>query len=212
MEVDLIGLAFFLILATAHDSQPGAENADKRRFKKATFAGGCFWCMQPAFDRLEGVISTMVGYTGGTVENPTYEQVCSGKTGHAEAIEIDFDPGKISFPELIETFWKNINPAQANGQFADRGSQYRTVIYYHDENQRQMAEISKRELEESGKFGSGIQTEIRPAGPFYEAESYHQEYYLKEPMRYTLYKIGSGRESFLEKVWGHKNKGPDRAE
>lgn len=208
MEAGLIGLAFFLIFAAGLAGEPEAENADENHLEKAVFAGGCFWCMQPAFDRLEGVISTMVGYTGGTVANPTYEQVCSGKTGHTEAIEIVFDPAVISFRELIEIFWKNINPVQANGQFADRGSQYRTVIFYHDENQKRVAEISKRELHESRKFGSGIETEIRPAGPFYEAESYHQEYYLKEPMRYTLYKIGSGRESFLEKVWGHKKKEP----
>jgi methionine-S-sulfoxide reductase len=212
METGLIGLAFFLVFAVAHAGESQAENADGGHFEKAVFAGGCFWCMQPAFDRLEGVISTVVGYTGGTMENPTYEQVCSGKTGHAEAIEIVFDPAKISFRELVETFWQNINPIQPNGQFADRGSQYRTVIFYHNEDQRRMAEISKRELEESGKFGSGIETQIQPAEPFYEAEGYHQEYYLKEPMRYTLYKIGSGRESFLEKVWGHKKGEPGRAE
>jgi methionine-S-sulfoxide reductase len=212
METGLIGLAFFLVFAAAHAGESQTENADGGHFEKAVFAGGCFWCMQPAFDRLEGVISTVVGYTGGTVENPTYEQVCSGKSGHTEAIEIVFDPEKISFRELVETFWKNINPIQPNGQFADRGSQYRTVIFYHNEDQRRMAEISKRELEESGKFGSSIETEVQPAGRFYEAETYHQEYYLKEPMRYTLYKIGSGRESFLEKVWGHKKGEPGRAE
>jgi methionine-S-sulfoxide reductase len=213
MDAGLIGLVLFLILAGVHGGETEGENANEDSFEKAVFAGGCFWCMQPAFDRLEGVISTVVGYTGGTVENPTYEQVCSGKTGHTEAIEIVFDPAKISFRELVETFWKNINPVQPNGQFADRGSQYRTVIFYQNEGQRQMAEISKRELEKSGKFGgSGIETEIQPVMPFYEAETYHQEYYLKEPMRYTLYKIGSGRESFLEKVWGHKKKEPGRAE
>jgi len=206
MEAGLFGLIFLLIFAAAHAEEPEAGNAKEPEFEKAVFAGGCFWCVQPAFDRLAGVVSTVVGYTGGTVENPTYEQVCSGKTGHAEAIEIVFDPAKISFRELIEIFWKNINPVQANGQFADRGSQYRTVIFYHDEKQRKDAEVSKREMEESGKFGKVIETEIRPAGPFYAAETYHQEYYLKEPMRYTLYKIGSGREAFLEKVWGRKSK------
>lgn len=172
------------------------------RLQRAVFAGGCFWCMQPAFDRLKGVISTAVGYTGGSVDNPTYEQVCAGRTGHVEAIEIVFDPAKISFRELIETFWQNIDPMQANGQFADKGPQYRTVVFYQNEDQRLQAETSKQELERSGKFAGRITTEIEPAKPFYKAEEYHQEYYLKDPARYTLYKIGSGRASFLDKIWG----------
>ncbi len=175
------------------------------RFEKAVFAGGCFWCMQPAFDRLEGVISTAVGYTGGTVENPTYEQVCAGGTGHVEAIEIVFDPARISLRELLETFWKNIDPTQSNGQFADTGPQYRTVIFYQNEEQRLQAEASKRELEQSGRFGGRIATEIEPAGNFYRAEAHHQEYYLKDPARYTFYKFGSGRASFLDKIWGKKD-------
>ena len=209
MEAGLIAPALFLLLAAAHAGEPEFKNPDEGHLEKAAFAGGCFWCMQPAFDRLEGVVSTVVGYTGGTVENPTYEQVCSGKTGHTEAIEIVFDPEKISFRELIEVFWKNIDPTQANGQFADRGSQYRTVVFYHHENQRRTAEDSRRELEESNRFGGRVETQIRPASPFYPAETHHQDYYLKEPMRYTLYKIGSGREAFLERVWGRGNKGLD---
>jgi methionine-S-sulfoxide reductase len=182
----------------------GREDDPDGRFQRAVFAGGCFWCMQPAFDRLKGVISTAVGYTGGTVENPTYEQVCAGNTGHVEAIEIVFDPALISFRELIEMFWQNIDPMQANGQFADKGPQYRTVIFYQNEDQKLQAGASKREIEESGRFKGRIATEIEPVQSFYKAEDYHQEYYLKDPMRYTLYKIGSGRASFLEKLWGKK--------
>ncbi len=173
--------------------------------EKATFAGGCFWCMQPAFDVLEGVVSTSVGYTGGELENPSYEQVCSGRTGHVEAIEIIFDPLRISFRELIETFWKNINPVQGGGQFADHGPQYRTVIFYHNEEQRLMAEESKLALEQSGKFQGRIATELKAAGPFYKAEEHHQADYLKNPVHYNYYKIGSGRKSFLEKLWGKKD-------
>jgi len=199
------GAALFFFAIGTPEGTGGEAGPDKGNLRKATFAGGCFWCMQPAFDRLKGVISTAVGYTGGTIENPTYEQVCSGKTGHIEAIEIVFDPAVISFHELVEIFWKNIDPTQENGQFADTGPQYHTVIFYHDEEQRLQAEASKRELEESGKFGRRIATRIEPAQPFYKAEDYHQEYYLKDPVRYTLYKVGSGRASFLEKLQGKKD-------
>lgn len=198
--IALISLIFLMVEQTTGVK----EGPGEQRLEKAIFAGGCFWCMQPAFDRLKGVISTAVGYTGGDVENPSYEQVCSGKTGHVEAIEIVFDPAIITFRELIETFWKNIDPTQPNGQFADTGNQYRTVIYYHDELQKRAAEASKQELESSGKFGSRIVTDIERAKQFYKAEEHHQEYYLKNPTHYTFYKKGSGRESFLERVWGKK--------
>jgi peptide-methionine (S)-S-oxide reductase len=206
MFVALIGgvalLCFTIGVADAREGEPGSGDG---RFQRAIFAGGCFWCMQPAFDRLAGVISTAVGYTGGTIDNPTYEQVCAGRTGHVEAIEIVFDPALISFRELIEIFWQNVDPMQANGQFADKGPQYRTVIFFQNEDQRLQAEASKQELEKSGRFAGRIATEIEPAKPFYKAEEYHQEYYLKDPARYTLYKIGSGRASFLEKIWGKKD-------
>jgi methionine-S-sulfoxide reductase len=198
-----VGLFCFAVgLGQGREAEPCEGEG---RIERATFAGGCFWCMQPAFDRLDGVISTAVGYTGGTVENPTYEQVCSGKTGHVEAIEIIFDPARTSFRELIEGFWKNIDPMQANGQFADLVRQYRTVIFYHNEEQRLQAEASRRELEQSGRFAGRIATGIEPAKPFFKAEEYHQGYYLKDPARYTLYKIGSGRASLLEKMWGKKD-------
>lgn len=170
--------------------------------KKATFAGGCFWCMQPPYDELVGVVSSIVGYTGGHQKNPTYEEVCSGVTGHAEAVEILFDPAKTTYEELLNVFWRNIDPTALNHQFADQGNQYRTAIFYHDEEQKSMAEKSKSELERSGKFNQPIVTEILPASTFYKAEEHHQNYYRKEPDRYHFYKKGSGREGYLEKVWG----------
>ncbi|NLG18774.1 MAG: peptide-methionine (S)-S-oxide reductase MsrA [Fibrobacter sp.] len=172
--------------------------------EKATFAGGCFWCMQGPFDATEGVISTDVGYTGGTKENPSYEEVSTGKTGHAEAIEIIFDPEKVSYKELIEIFWQNIDPTTQNQQFADKGTQYRTAIFYHDQKQKELAEKSKIELQKSGMFDKPIVTEIVPASKFYSAEEYHQEYYLKNPEHYQRYKVGSGRSAFIERMWKQK--------
>jgi methionine-S-sulfoxide reductase len=158
--------------------------------------------MEPPFDNLPGVIETTPGYTGGRTVNPTYEQVCSGGTGHAEAVQITFDPEKIGYRELLEVFWRNIDPTTRDRQFADTGSQYRTAIFYHDEEQRRLAEESKAEFEKSGKFAGPIVTEIVPAGPFYRAESYHCQYYKKNPLHYRMYRRGSGREAYLEKTWG----------
>ena len=170
--------------------------------KKATFAGGCFWCMQPSFDRLSGVISTTVGYTGGSVPNPTYEQVSSGRTGHLEAVEVVYDSSKVAYEELLRAFWLSIDPTDAGGQFADQGSQYKTAIYYHDEDQKLLAEASKKELASSGRFHKPIATAILPAQPFYPAEEYHQKYYQKNVLHYNAYKKGSGREDFLKRAWG----------
>ena len=155
---------------------------------KATFAGGCFWCMQGPFDFLDGVISNKEGYIGGKKENPTYEEVSSGATGHTEAVEVVYDPQKVSYKKLLEVFWRNIDPTTKNQQFADRGSQYRTAIFYHNEEQKQLAEQSKLELERSNKFDKPIVTEILPATTFYSAEDYHQDYYKKNPFRYEMYK------------------------
>ncbi|HEX3037211.1 MAG TPA: peptide-methionine (S)-S-oxide reductase MsrA [Thermodesulfobacteriota bacterium] len=176
------------------------------KLEKATFAGGCFWCMQPPFDRLEGVVSTKVGYTGGKKKNPTYEQVCSGETGHAEAIEITYDPSQVSYEELLNVFWTNIDPTDSGGQFYDRGSQYRIAIFYHNEEQKRLAEASKEKLEKSGKFDRPIAAEIVSASEFYEAEENHQEYYKKSPYRYKSYSYMSGREGYLEKTWGKNSK------
>lgn len=171
-------------------------------FKKATFAGGCFWCMQPVYDKLAGVTSTSVGYTGGTKKKPTYEEVTTGKTGHAEAIQVTFDPSKVSYPELLDAFWRNIDPTDQRGQFADRGSQYRTEIFYHDEEQKRLALASKEKLAQSEKFDKPIITEITAASDFYPAEDYHQKYYVKNAGHYLVYKEGSGRGGFLRKLWG----------
>jgi peptide methionine sulfoxide reductase msrA/msrB len=167
----------------------------------ATFAGGCFWCMEGPLEALDGVQSVVSGYTDGQVENPTYQQVSSGGTGHTEAVRVTYDPSKVSYEQLLETFWRQIDPTDPGGQFADRGSQYRTGIYYHSEEQRQLAEASKRELEASGKFDRPIVTEIKAATEFYEAEDYHQDYYKTNPTRYKMYKVGSGRAGYLEKTW-----------
>jgi methionine-S-sulfoxide reductase len=185
------------------DSTKGADSGQK--FERAAFAGGCFWCMEPPFDKIDGVISTTPGYTGGTEKNPTYEQVSSGKTGHLEAIEVTYDPSRVSYSQLLDVFWKNIDPTQKNGQFVDIGTQYRTAIFYHNEEQRRLALESRNRLQESRKFGKPIVTEIRPAMEFYAAEDYHQDYYMKNPIRYKYYRRGSGRDGFLEEIWGKKD-------
>ena len=178
----------------------GDEMVDEK-YRIATFAGGCFWCMQPPFDNLKGVISTEVGYTGGDIENPTYEMISSGGTGHYEAMRVVFDPALVSYEKLLETFWHNIDPTQADGQFADRGSQYYTAIFYHDEQQRDLAEASKVELGQSGKFDRPVVTKIIKASRYYPAENYHQNYYRKNSQHYERYKRGSGRAGFIEENW-----------
>jgi peptide methionine sulfoxide reductase msrA/msrB len=171
----------------------------------ATFAGGCFWCMVKPFDEQPGIHKVVSGYTGGTKENPTYEEVCSNKTGHFEAVQITFDPGLYPYEKILELFWQQIDPTDAGGQFGDRGESYRTAIFYHNEEQHQLAEASKVALEQSGIFKKPIVTEIIPAGPFYDAEDYHQHYYKKNPIRYKLYRTGSGRERFLKESWKNKD-------
>lgn len=173
--------------------------AEKR---DATFAGGCFWCMEPPFENLPGVLSVESGYTGGATENPTYESVCSGRTGHAEAVRVVYDPARIGYGALLDAFWRNIDPTALNRQFADAGSQYRTAIFYHDEEQKRLAFESKDALSRSGKFDKPIVTEIGPAGVFYRAEEYHQGYHRKNPAHYKMYKKGSGREDFIRCAWG----------
>ena len=180
---------------------------ETKPLEKATFAGGCFWCMEPPFEKLEGVRSVTSGYAGGTERNPTYEQVSSGKTGHAESVEVLYDPSQVAYEQLLDAFWMNIDPTQANGQFADHGTQYRTVIFYHTEEQRRLAEASKAALATSGKFTQPLVTEIVAAGAFYPAEEYHQDYYKKSPFRYMLYRSGSGREGFLKKTWPQEHGG-----
>ena len=171
-------------------------------YEKAYFAGGCFWCMEPPFEALEGVIEATSGYMGGTVENPTYEEVTTGETGHAEVVEILFDPEIVSYEELLEVFWRNIDPTALNYQFADVGSQYRTEIFTVGDEQSKLAEQSKVTLENSGKFDKPIVTAISVAPEFYIAEDYHQDFYKKQSMRYQMYAKASGRKGFLEDTWG----------
>lgn len=171
----------------------------------ATFAGGCFWCMVKPFDRYEGVESVISGYTGGDIPNPTYELVCTETTGHKEAVQISFDPERITYRELVDIFWKQINPTDPGGQFFDRGSSYQTAIFYHSEEQKEIAEQTKEELQLSGKFDQPIATQILPAKEFYPAEEYHQDYYKKNPLHYNRYQIGSGRAQFKKEVWGEEH-------
>ena len=173
---------------------------------KATFAGGCFWCMEHPFDELDGVVSTISGYCGGHTENPTYQEVTSGRTGHTEAVQVTYDPDVVSYEKLLEVFWRNINPVDADGQFVDRGSQYRPGIFYHNDEQKRLAEKSREELAQSGRFQSPIRTEIVPLDIFYPAEDYHQDYYQKNPVRYGFYRYNSGRDQFLKKIWGDGEK------
>ena len=176
--------------------------ADAPKHSLATFAGGCFWCMEPPFDKLDGVISTTSGYTGGHQPNPTYEAVSAGVTGHAEVVQVVYDPAKISYQELLQVYWRNIDPLDAKGQFCDKGSQYRSAIFYHDAEQKRLAEASRQTLAESGKLAGPIVTEIIAAGTFYPAEAYHQDYYQENPARYHFYRYTCGRDKRLEQLWG----------
>jgi peptide-methionine (S)-S-oxide reductase len=198
----LLTAAFALALPGRGWSQalPGAGT--KPATARATFAGGCFWCMEEAFDTVPGVIATTSGYMGGKVKNPTYEQVSSGSTGHAEVVQVVYDPAKVTYARLLEVFWHNIDPTQKNAQFCDYGSQYRSGIFYQDDEQKRLAEASRAALEKSKPFKGAIITEITKASQFYPAEDYHQDYYLKNPARYKYYKNGCGRPARLKQLWG----------
>jgi len=195
----------FVIPACSNTSEDSSmENGAHEKLEKATFAGGCFWCMEPPFEVLDGVDEVIAGYTGGDTENPTYEEVSSGKTGHYEAVQITYDPEIISYEELLDVYWRQIDPTDGGGQFADQGPQYRTAIFYHDERQKELAEESKHHLEQSGKFNTPIVTQILPYKNFYAAEDYHQDFYKANPDRYETYKQYSGREAFLKENWPDK--------
>jgi peptide-methionine (S)-S-oxide reductase len=193
----LCGLAAGILALTSAtaQSQSDAETA------VATFAGGCFWCMEPPFDELDGVISTTSGYTGGDVEDPTYEQVSAGGTGHAESVRVVYDPSAVTYEKLLDVFWHNVDPLDAGGQFCDRGDQYRSEIFYHSPQQKALAEASLERLRESGALHGNIVTRIEPAGPFYPAEDYHQNYYEKNPIRYKFYRYLCGRDGRLDELW-----------
>jgi peptide methionine sulfoxide reductase msrA/msrB len=184
----------------------GQMNGEDKDIKIATFAGGCFWCTEADFEKTDGIVKVISGYTGGKKENPTYEEVSGGSTGHLEAIQVYYDPTKITYEDLLDVFWRHIDPTDGGGQFVDRGGQYRSAIFYHDEGQKSLAEKSKEALEKSGKFQKPIATEILMLSKFYAAEDYHQDYYKKSPLRYQYYRFGSGRDQFLENVWGTAEK------
>jgi peptide-methionine (S)-S-oxide reductase len=206
----LRGLAAVLLAGTAAlasaQSAPGSTPAAPAT-SKAIFAGGCFWCVEADFDKVDGVLSTTSGYIGGTAANPTYEQVSSKRTGHAEAVEIVFDPRKVTYEKLVDYFWHTIDPTTKDRQFCDTGSPYRTGIFVLDAEQMRIAEASKARLEKNKPFKEPIVTEIQPAGPFYPAEDYHQDYYKKNPLRYQYYRTACGRDARLKQLWGEKAKG-----
>jgi peptide-methionine (S)-S-oxide reductase len=189
-----------ILLFSGGTAYSASQSTGSTETAKATFAGGCFWCMEPPFDKLDGVISTISGYAGGKKKNPTYEEVSAGKTGHAEVVQITYDPKKITYEKLLEVFWRNVDPLTPNRQFCDVGSQYRTAIFYHDETQKRLAEESKKAL--SKRFKEPIVTEIVAAAEFYPAEDYHQDYYIKNPLRYKYYRYNCGRDQRLEALWG----------
>jgi peptide-methionine (S)-S-oxide reductase len=191
-----------LAVWTARAEQTSVTGAPPTGLARATFAGGCFWCMEPPYEKLPGVVSVTSGYTGGRLPNPSYEQVSSGGTGHTEAVEVVFDPAKVSYGTLLEVFWKNIDPTVRNRQFCDVGEQYRTGIFVHDAEQRRQAEESKARVAAAKRFKEPLVTPIEEAGPFYRAEEYHQDYYKKNPVRYRFYRFNCGRDARLEDLWG----------
>lgn len=193
----LTALGLPLFLAAGLQTASGDTQADKA---VATFAGGCFWCMEPPFDKLEGVISTTSGYTGGHADNPTYKQVTSGRTGHTEAVQVVYDPNKITYQQLLEVFWVNIDPLVKDRQFCDGGTQYRSGIFYHDAEQKKLATASGKAIQ--AMFDKPVVTEITEFSKFYPAEEYHQDYYMKNPIRYKYYRWGCGRDQRLEELWG----------
>jgi peptide-methionine (S)-S-oxide reductase len=192
------------MLATGSGGARGADQATAgRTLEKATFAGGCFWCMEHPFDELTGVLSVTSGYTGGTKLDPTYEEVSAGGTGHAESVQIVFDPAKIGYEKLLQVYWHNIDPTVKDRQFCDHGHQYRSAIFYHNETQRQLAMKSRNALEKNKPFREPVVTEITRATEFYPAEEYHQHYYKKNPIRYTYYRSRCGRDARLKELWGN---------
>ena len=208
----LIGvmITFMLVLVgfqksnNLKDKMDTTMDINQKDLSEATFAGGCFWCTESDFEKFDGVVEVISGYVGGQTQNPTYQEVSAGGTGHAEAIRVRYDPQKITYDELLDIFWRHVDPTDSGGQFVDRGSQYRPAIFYHDDDQKRLAEESKRKLETSGRFKNAIATEIVPVSEFYQAEDYHQDYYKKNPLRYKLYRSNSGRDQFLEKAWADK--------
>lgn len=201
MNAILVSFCLFAALTVGAGTAHAAQDTMGKK-AEATFAGGCFWCMEPPYDKMEGVLETISGYTGGQTSNPTYKEVSSGQTGHAEVLRVVYDPSKVSYKELLEVFWYNIDPLDSGGQFCDRGNQYRSGIFYHNEEQRRLAQESKEAWDKSGALSGAVVTEITELKEFYPAEDYHQDYYTKNPLRYKFYRSRCGRDSRLEAVWG----------
>ena len=192
-----------LSMPAAAQSKPAGKPAPgSPGLAKATFAGGCFWCMEPPYDKVDGVVSTISGYMGGSTKNPTYEQVSTGRTGHTEVVQVEYDPAKVSYAQLLDIFWKNIDPTVKNAQFCDHGSQYRSGIFWHNEEQKKLAEASKAALAKNKPFKGDIVTEVTAAADFWRAEEYHQDYYVKNPVRYKFYRTSCGRDERLREIWG----------
>ena len=197
----IVQLALLLLSAALAPKPPGAE-ASGAGLWRATFAGGCFWCMEAPFDQLPGVVSVTSGYAGGREKSPTYEQVSSGSTGHAESVQVLYDPKKIGYADLLRVFWHNVDPTTPNRQFCDAGTQYRSAIFYYDEEQHRLAEESKKAIEASKRLPGPVVTQIVPASDFFPAEEYHQHFYKKNPVRYHMYRNGCGRDRRLKELWG----------
>ena len=197
----LLAVVVTFVLKTAGGEAPADAEISVEGLDVATFAGGCFWCVEAGFDKIPGVVKTVSGYTGGEVENPTYKQVSRGDTGHVEALQVYYDPARVSYKELVSAYWRMVNPTDAGGQFADRGEQYTTAIFYHNEEQKRVAEQSKAALDASGRYDKPVITPIQPTKTFYAAEDYHQNYHRKNPLRYRFYTNGSGRTRYLEAIW-----------
>ena len=200
----LVAAVLITALVLFRTEPAAAQKAEPRVVAKATFAGGCFWCMEPPFDKMDGVLSTTSGYTGGRERNPTYESVSRGSSGHYEAVQVLYDPSKVSYEQLLATYWRNVDPLDAGGQFCDRGAQYRAAIFVHDDEQKQLAGASRERVQK--ELGQNVVTEILPARQWYAAEEYHQDYYKKNPIRYKFYRTGCGRDARLDDVWGSRAK------
>jgi len=207
MRTLYIGLALLTLSVFTYRQSDGMEKKENTSIKEtgetayAVFAGGCFWCTEADFEKVDGVFEVISGYTGGNMDNPTYKQVSAGGTGHIEAIKVSYDPVRVSYQELLEVFWRHVNPTDPGGQFVDRGDQYQSAIFYANEEEKRLAEASKKRLDASGRFENPVVTPILPLGTFYPAEEYHQDYYKKNPIRYKWYRSGSGRDRFLETAW-----------
>lgn len=202
-EASLSMLMFAILLVGAWTAQSTSRAATDATPSKAYFAGGCFWCMEEAFEKVEGVLSATSGYMGGRVANPSYEEVSAGRTGHAESVEVVYDPSRVSYQKLLEAFWHNVDPLTPNAQFCDHGSQYRSAIFYQTDEEKRASETSKQALEQSKRFTEPIVTQIVQASQFYPAEEYHQDFYKKNPIRYKFYKYNCGRAQRLETLWGN---------